>query len=126
MDSSGIGAKMHKVKRLVGPSVLSAALMVAAATSCVLLGPVSYAQGITTGTITGTVVDPSGAAVPQARIIATSNGQGTQRETTSGSSGEFSLVCGADRPIHHCCLGTRLRLGDGELCSGQFGRCIWS
>ncbi len=54
-----------QVKRLVGrPWFSAAALIVAAATSFLSLGPVAYGQGITTGTITGTVVDPSGAAVP--------------------------------------------------------------
>ena len=37
------------------------------------------------------MVDPSGAAIPNARIVATSNSQGTQRKATSGSTGEFSL-----------------------------------
>ena len=87
-----IGAKVHKVKRLVGrPWFLAVALIVAAATSFLPLGGVAYGQGITTGTITGTVVDPSGAAIPNSRIVATSNSQGTQRETTSGSAGEFSF-----------------------------------
>jgi hypothetical protein len=79
-----IGAKVHKVKRLVGRPLLSGAvLIVAAATSFFSLGAVAYGQGITTGTITGTVVDPSGAAVPNSRIVATSNSQGTQRDATS-------------------------------------------
>ena len=79
-------------KRLVGrPWFSIAGLIVAAATSCLSLGPFAYGQGITTGTITGTVVDPSGAAIPNARIVATSNSQGTQREATSGAAGEFTL-----------------------------------
>jgi hypothetical protein len=50
------------------------------------MAAVAYGQGITTGTITVTVVDPSGAAIPSAQVIATSNSQGTQRQTTSGTS----------------------------------------
>ena len=48
-------------------------------------------QGITTGTISGTVVDPSGAAIPNAQITATSNSQGLTRQATCNASGLFSL-----------------------------------
>jgi Carboxypeptidase regulatory-like domain/TonB-dependent Receptor Plug Domain len=53
--------------------------------------PCAQAQGITTGTISGVVVDPSGAAIPNAQIVATSNNQGGQRQVIAGPSGEFSL-----------------------------------
>jgi outer membrane receptor protein involved in Fe transport len=48
-------------------------------------------QGITTGTISGTVVDPSGAAIPNAQITATSSSQGLTREAKCNASGLFSL-----------------------------------
>ena len=81
-----------KLRRLlVLPLLSAAALIVIVATGFLSWAPVAYGQGITTGTITGTVVDPSGAAVPNARVLATNNSQGTQRETTSGSAGQFSL-----------------------------------
>ena len=81
-----------QLKKLVGrPWFSAAALIVAAASTFLSPGPAAYGQGITTGTITGTVVDPSGAAIPNARVVATSNSQGTQRETTSGSGGDFAL-----------------------------------
>ena len=59
------------------------------ATSMVLIPStsVAYGQGITTGTISGTTVDASGAAVPGAEITATSTTAGTKREATSGSDG---------------------------------------
>jgi hypothetical protein len=85
-------SKVKELRRLVDRQLLLvAALIVYAAASPLSVVPVTYGQGITTGTITGTVVDPSGAAIPRAQIVATSNGQGTQRETTAGSAGEFSL-----------------------------------
>ena len=110
---------MQKVKRLVGrPWFSAAALIVAAATSFLSLGPVAYGQGITTGTITGTVVDPSGAAIPNARIVATSDSQGTQRETTSGSTGEFSLNSVPIGQYTITISAAGVRSSDRELCSG--------
>ncbi len=50
-----------------------------------------FGQGITTGTISGTITDASGAAVPRAQITASSNGQGAKRETTSGANGQFAF-----------------------------------
>ena len=83
---------MREVKRLVGRLLLSVATSLGtAATGFLVMAPAAYGQGITTGTITGTVVDPSGAAIPNAQITATSTAQGTQRKTTSGSAGEFSF-----------------------------------
>ncbi len=82
---------MELRRLLVQPLLSAAALIVVVAMGFLSLAPVAYGQGITTGTITGTVVDPSGAAIPNSHVIATSNSQGTQRETTSGSAGEFSL-----------------------------------
>ncbi len=83
---------MREVKRLVGRLLLSvAASLGTAAAGFLVMAPAAYGQGITTGTITGTVMDPSGAAIPHAQITATSTGQGTQRTATSGSAGEFSF-----------------------------------
>lgn len=53
--------------------------------------PAAFGQGITTGTIAGTVVDPSGAVLPNATVTATSNSQGTTRQVTSGADGNFAL-----------------------------------
>jgi hypothetical protein len=84
--------KMRELNGQVRKSLLSlAASLFAAAVVFLSMAPVAYGQGITTGTITGNVVDPSGAAIPNAQVTATSNSQGTKRQTTSGSAGEFSL-----------------------------------
>ncbi|HXQ32974.1 MAG TPA: carboxypeptidase-like regulatory domain-containing protein, partial [Anaerolineales bacterium] len=53
--------------------------------------PFAIGQGITTGTIKGRVLDPSGAVVPNAQVMAISNSQGTQLQTTSGADGSFSF-----------------------------------
>jgi hypothetical protein len=50
------------------------------------------AQGIITGTITGTVVDPSGSAVPGATIAAVDLAKGTGFETKSQSDGNFRFA----------------------------------
>lgn len=52
---------------------------------------VAYGQGITTGTISGMTTDASGAAIPGARVIATSNSRGGTRETVSGADGQFAF-----------------------------------
>ena len=83
---------MRKLGRIAGRPLLSIATLAAVtAIGFLSVAPAVLGQGITTGTITGAVVDPSGAAIPNSQVVATSNGQGTQRETTSGSAGEFSL-----------------------------------
>lgn len=51
----------------------------------------TYGQGITTGTLKGSVVDPTGAVVQNAEIRATNIAQGTVLTTKSGADGSFSL-----------------------------------
>jgi hypothetical protein len=43
------------------------------------------------GTLTGTVTDPSGAVVPNAKVTATSIDTGEMRETTTGDEGGYTL-----------------------------------
>src|SRR5579872_2919540 len=43
------------------------------------------------GTISGSVTDSQGAAIPQAKIVATQTGTGTKTTTVSGSTGEYTL-----------------------------------
>ena len=42
-----------------------------------------------TAQLTGTVTDPSGAAVPNAQVVVTSQGQGTSRNTTANATGQY-------------------------------------
>ena len=54
----------------------------------VLLGTAAYGQG--TATIVGTVTDPTGAVVPNAKITITNLDNGFVRATTSNSTGNYS------------------------------------
>jgi len=50
----------------------------------------AYSQ-VETGQITGTVTDPSGAIIPNAKITAKSTTTGSERQTTSSSSGTYTI-----------------------------------
>src|SRR5271170_157435 len=49
------------------------------------------AQGITTGSITGAVVDPQGAVIADALITATESNTGVVRTTTTQKNGTFAF-----------------------------------
>src|SRR5581483_8053949 len=57
-----------------------------------LLPLIASAQQALTGTITGTVTDPSEAAVPNAQITARNVDTGLERTTTSGEIGLYTLT----------------------------------
>ena len=48
----------------------------------------------TSGTITGTVTDPSGAVVPNATVEVLNPVSGYQRTTTTGANGQFQRTSG--------------------------------
>ncbi len=54
--------------------------------------PAANAQTLTTGAISGTVTDQSGAVVPNATVTATSNGTGYSRTVQSESNGNFNFA----------------------------------
>jgi len=60
---------------------------------CFLLWPVAHAgaQGVTTGSITGTVTDPQSQPVPGASVLAVHEPSGTRYEATTRPDGRFSL-----------------------------------
>jgi len=58
-----------------------------------LLAPTSSAQSLISGSVTGTVTDPSGAAVPNATVTLKSNDTGAAQSTTTNST--------PGRPISH-------------------------
>ncbi len=49
----------------------------------------AFSQGITTGTVTGTVTDPSGAVVPGAQIELTNQATGVKQDQKSAADGSF-------------------------------------
>jgi len=51
-----------------------------------------YGQGITTGGVSGTVVDPKGSVVPDAKITVTNVSTGAVYTQTSRSDGAFSVL----------------------------------
>ena len=60
---------------------------------CTLILPVakSDAQGVTTGSISGVVVDAQNAAVPGATVVAVHDASGTRYEATTRMDGHFSI-----------------------------------
>jgi hypothetical protein len=59
---------------------------------CILLTGLMRAQGVgTSGDISGTVTDPSGAIVAGANVTVTDVGKGTKHTVVSGSSGEYHV-----------------------------------
>ena len=51
----------------------------------------AFSQGITTGTVTGTVTDPSGAVVPGAQIELTNQATGVKLDQKSAADGSFKF-----------------------------------
>ena len=56
----------------------------------ILVSPRAFAQ-VTTASLEGTVIDPSGALVPKAKVVLTGQATGFTRSTTSNGRGEFSF-----------------------------------
>jgi hypothetical protein len=51
----------------------------------------AFAQGVTTGSITGTVSDPQSQSVPGATVVATHDASGTRYEAVSRTDGRFTI-----------------------------------
>jgi hypothetical protein len=58
---------------------------------CGLWAPQAFSQAVY-GSIIGTVTDPSGAAVPNAKVTVTSQTKNTSYETTTNDSGNYSVT----------------------------------
>ncbi len=67
-------------------------IVVLALTLAVCLSTVAFGQTLTTGNITGTVTDPSGAVVPGAKIDLKGLDNGSSATTTANSSGGYSFA----------------------------------
>ena len=58
---------------------------------CCCLATIAAAQSASSATIVGTVVDPQGAVVPDAKVTATNTGTGTSRSVKTTSSGNYTI-----------------------------------
>jgi Carboxypeptidase regulatory-like domain len=74
------------MRKLIGWSVLNCLYVL-------LLGNAMWAQGVgSSGNISGTVTDASGAAVPNVNVTIVDRQTGFQRSVTTDSSGRFQFV----------------------------------
>jgi len=69
------------------------AIAFACLTALLLVNPYVYAQGVgASGSIIGTVVDPSGAVIPKVNIVAVDTARGTRYAATSSDAGQYRLT----------------------------------
>lgn len=61
-------------------------------TMCVMVATLAYGQGSVTSTLTGTVLDTSGGAIPGATVVIRNSGTGITTETVSSSQGTFTVA----------------------------------
>ncbi len=61
-------------------------------TTFLMVATLAYGQGSVTSTLTGTVLDTSGGAIPGATIVARNTATGVVSETTSTSQGTFTIA----------------------------------
>jgi hypothetical protein len=81
---------LEKVNRM---SLGKRFVVVVVTTAFVIAGwnGIAFGQAVATVQITGTVIDSSGAVVPDAKITVTQTQTGLQRSTTSGSEGTYTI-----------------------------------
>ncbi len=73
-------------------SVTKLLFLVIAALLYITSSTTVYAQGVTTASISGTVTDENGAALPSANIMAVHNPTGTSYGTTTRNDGRYNLI----------------------------------
>lgn len=76
------------------PYAFSFRSVLTAIAACLLLGHISAAQSLTSGGVTGTVTDASGAAVPNATVTLKNQDTGSTQTATTNDTGayRFSLI----------------------------------
>ena len=95
-------------------AVVASALVCLA--SFLLAIPAARAQGVgTSGNITGTVTDPSGAIIPRVTVIAVETARGTQYTATTDETGQYRLTglspANYDVTVQSTGFGTQLQKG---------------
>ena len=89
VDVKQIVSIASKIGWAAGRRKVSGALLLGAA--CLLLASSVFSQGIATGSISGTVTDPSGAIVPGAKVTAVSTATNQATSTETNDVGFFAL-----------------------------------
>jgi carboxypeptidase family protein len=90
MPSHSTGPSSHKKRRAHQTSM--AALCALLELSCATFCPRAYGQTAGTGALGGVVSDPSGSAVTDAQIKATSETRGETRTVKSGANGSYLVA----------------------------------
>jgi hypothetical protein len=90
---NGVGLKSGAPKKrpMKGSGVYLFKLLLAACLACLLWPASGYAQ-INAANLNGTVTDPSGASIAAAKVVAVAADTGFQRQTTTASSGVYSIT----------------------------------
>jgi len=70
---------------------ICAIALVLPVSAALTLTPAAHAQLAGKGAVSGTILDPTGAAVPGATIVITNNANGVATTTTSTSAGDYSV-----------------------------------
>jgi len=81
----------NTVNILRRPSRPAARLFPLAALLFLVLGSAAHAQLSGKGAVSGTILDPTGAAIPGATIVITDDANGVATTTTSTSAGDYSI-----------------------------------
>jgi hypothetical protein len=82
-----ISSVRNRLLALLRPSLACVALVLA----CLVTLTAAHAQLAGKGAISGTVLDPTGAAVPGATIVITNNANKIATTTTSTSAGDYAV-----------------------------------
>jgi hypothetical protein len=82
---------MKSINSALSVSVRSGWAKLAAGVAAFVLFLAAFASAQSTGTVTGTVADQSGAVVAKAKVTLHNEGTGDERSTTSNDSGYFSF-----------------------------------
>src|SRR5246127_1887580 len=84
--------KTHSPHRFAIPPIQKCILALGLAILAILAFPGNLkAQSNISGDIAGTVTDPSGAAIPNAKVTVTNTTNGQVKSATSGNAGEFRV-----------------------------------